>query len=76
MVTENCLNNVPWINGRPTDVFFLDDDDDLKGAGIKLHKHLRRTDYYLHWNSREWALVEKKNGPSRIDTAIEQLKST
>jgi hypothetical protein len=75
-----CQNKVPWLDGPPTDIFYLDDDGELRRAditlNITLNNNLKRSDYYLHWNNRTWALVERKNGPSRIDIAIEQLKST
>lgn len=75
-VSLSSDHKVPWIEGPPDKVIDFDDDQEMTDNGITLTDGLRRGDYYAHYKSCKWMVVERKDRSGRIDHGITQIKST
>lgn len=72
----SCEDKVPWLYGKPDRLIKLDDKQQLHENNLQLDTGLRRGDYYIHFNSCKWYVVERKEGKLRFEHKISQIKST
>jgi hypothetical protein len=78
-VSESFLtkeDDIPWLEGRPDKIIDLDNYEEMKSNNIYLQNTSARGDYYSHFNSCKWMVIERKEGTHRFRHAITQVKST
>lgn len=74
---QECINKVPWFRGRkPKEIYWLDNPDHLDALGLVFREKEKRADYYICTDDNTWILIERKDGSSRLELAITQIKDT
>ncbi len=62
--------------GKPDILINLDDKQQLQANNLTLDKGLRKGDYYVHFSTCKWYVIERKDGKIRFEHKISQVKST
>lgn len=57
----NCEDKVPWLYGKPDKLINLDDKQQLQQNNLALSLGLRRGDYFIHFSSCKWYVIERKD---------------
>ena len=70
----SCEDKVPWLYGKPDTLIKLDDDQQLLQNNLTLSPDLTRGDYYIHFSTCKWYVIERKEGRLRFEHKITQIK--